>query len=370
MKIKQITAMALATALGAACTFATPTAPPNWADVVVAEVSNPAISLDGRWKFNATPPPDFWTNEVDPAGWQEIPVPGDIWAQGVAFTYDQPVAYKHRVDIPADFAGQRVVLHFGAVHNLATVWVNGMEVATHQGGFTPWECDITDFVTPGEPAWLALRVTDLEREISFNGKAQRPIGGITRSVQLRARPATFFHLPVVSTPFDDDFVDATLQVVGRVTRPMAGATATFRLFEPSGREVHLSPASVPLDRDVVTFQAPVTRPIQWDAEHPNLYRLEITITGEGQSTATYSRRIGFRDLRFDEKHNLLVNGRIVKLRGANRHLTNPTGGKVPTREHERLDTELAKEANMNFSEPPITRPVWDSWNSAMSWEST
>jgi beta-galactosidase len=348
MTPNQITAIALATALGVACTFATPTPPPNWGEIVITEVRSATISLDGMWKFNAAPPPDFWRNEVDASAWQDMPVPGDIWAQGVAFTYDQPVAYKHRVEIPADFAGQRVILHFDAVHNLATVWVNGAEVATHQGGFTPWECDITDYVTPGEPAWLALRVTDLKREISFNGKAQRPIGGITRSVQLRARPATFFHLPVVSTPFDADFVNATLQVVGRVTRPMVGAQATFRIFEPSGREVPLSPATVQLDSDVVTFQAPVSRPIQWDAEHPNLYRLEITITGTDQATATYSLRIGFRDLRFDERHNLLVNGRIVKLRGANRHLTNPTGGKVPTREHERLDTELAKDANMNF----------------------
>ncbi len=311
-------------------------------------VASAVISLDGMWKFNPKPPEVFWKNEAVPDTWGDMPVPGDIWAQGVEFWYDQPVAYKKRIDIPADFAGQRVILHFDAVHNLATVWVNGQEVMTHQGGWTPWECDITDHVTPGQPAWLALRVTDLSREISFNGKAQRPIGGITRSVELRARPATFFHLPVVSTPFDDGFENATLQVVGRVTRPAPGAQASFRLFDPFGKEVRLDPHTVPLDQEVVTFRTPVARPVQWDAEHPNLYRLEITVKGEGQSEAAYSRRIGFRDIRFDAKHNLLINGKIVKLRGANRHLSNPTGGKVPTSEYERLDTELAKEANMNF----------------------
>lgn len=314
----------------------------------VSGVASAVIRLDGIWKFNMKAPEEFWKNEFVPDAWGDMPVPGDIWAQGVEFWYDQPVAYKKRIDIPADFVGQRVILHFDAVHNLATVWVNGQEVTTHQGGWTPWECDITDHVTPGQAAWVTLRVTDLSREISFNGKAQRPIGGITRSVELRARPATFFQLPIVSTPFDGGFENATLQVVGRVTRPAPGAQASFRLFDSSGKEIKLDPHTVPLDQEIVTFKTPVARPVLWDAEHPNLYRLEITVKGKGQSDATYSRRIGFRDIRFDGKHNLLINGKVVKFRGANRHLSNPTGGKVPTAEYERLDTELAKEANMNF----------------------
>ena len=316
--------------------------------MTLSGVSNANISLVGTWAFTLEPPKEFWLNDVDPGNWDEMPVPGDVFAQGFLIQHDKPFAYKHKIRVPADFAGQRILLHFGAAHNLAKVWVNGKYVATHQGGFTPWECDITDCVQPGQSAWVAIEVTDLAREISFNGKAQRAIGGLTRSVELRARPNTFFDLPIVATPFDDAFQNATLRVIGRVSRPGEHATASFRLFDPSGNEVRLKPDSIRLDQEVVTFATPVARPVQWDAEHPNLYRLEITVEGAGQSAATYSRRIGFRDIRFDKQNNLLINGRIVKLRGGNRHLCNPTGGKVPTDEYERLDTELAKEANLNF----------------------
>ncbi len=317
-------------------------------DVVVSGVRQARISLDGVWKFSLNPPAEFWKNNIDPDSWQDIAVPGDIWAQGFKFDTDMPIAYKQKIEIPADYKGQRILLHFDAVHNLATVWVNGVEVTTHQGGFTPWDCDITEYVEPGKSSWIALRVTDLKREISFNGKAQRAIGGLTRSVELRARPMTFFQLPIVSSPFDDEFQNATLKVVGRVTSPTKKATASFRLFDPSGKEVKLPNTTIPLDKEVASFTVPVEKPIQWDAEHPNLYRLEITVKAPGQSTASYSKQIGFRDIRFDTSNNLLINGKIVKLRGANRHLSNPTGGKVPTSEYEQLDTELAKEANLNF----------------------
>ena len=314
----------------------------------LAGVKKSAVSLDGPWKFTLNPPAGFWKDDVDPGSWDDITVPCDVFAQGLAIRQDEPFAFKRQIQIPADFAGHRILLHFGAVHNLAQVWVKGTSVATHQGGFTPWDCDITGQVQPGKPAWLAIQVTDLKREISFNGKSLRAIGGITRSVELRARPKTFFDLPIVSTPFDNAFQNATLQVVGRVTDPSKQATATFRLFDPAGAEVILKPNSIKLDGDVVTFRTEVAAPVRWDAEHPNLYRLEITVQAPGQTTATFSRDIGFRDIRFDERHNLLINGKIVKLRGTNRHLCNPTGGKVPASEYERLDVALAKEANVNF----------------------
>ncbi|KHJ39439.1 evolved beta-galactosidase subunit alpha [Pedobacter glucosidilyticus] len=316
--------------------------------VKVEGVSASDISLDGNWKFTMTPPEEFWKNDYDPKNWEEIPVPADVFALGFPIIQDQPFAYKREIKIPKDFKGQRILLHFEAVHNKAEVWINGNPIMTHQGGFTPWDCDITKEVKPGESFWLSLRVTDLKKEISFNGKALRAIGGIVRSVSLRARPKTFFEFPIVSSPFDDAFKNATLQVIGRVAFPNPKVKVSFKLFDAAEKEVPLSANTLALNQNQLTFQSPVSSPLKWDAEHPNLYRLEVTTQGGGQAKSVYSKMIGFRDIRFDEKSNLLINGKITKLRGANRHLSNPTGGKVPTAEYEQLDVTLAKEANINF----------------------
>ena len=316
--------------------------------VKVDGVKNANISLNGTWKLTLDPPVDFFKNEVSPNGWHNAEVPNELMTQGFLIKMDEPFVYKRQIDIPDDFEGNNILINFKTVNNLAKVYVNGNYVTTHQGGFTEWHCDITDYVVPGEKAWLAIEVTNISREISYNGKAQRPTGGIFRDVILEARPKTFMPFIIVSSPFDDSFTDATLQIRGSVRNPAKGVNAKFELFDPEGNEVSLKNNRIELDGEIVDFSVPVEAPVKWDAEHPNLYSLKITIEGNGQNKASYSKQIGFRDIRFDDKNNLLINGKIVKLRGANRHVSNPTRGKTPTRQYEYQDTKLAKEANLNF----------------------
>ena len=306
------------------------------------------VSLDGTWHFQIPAPEGFWKELSEPSGWKTMPVPGDVFREGHTIKEDEPVAYKRQVAIPADFEGQNIRLRFEGAHEFTRVWVNGKFIAEHQGGWTPWECDITSAVTPGRDAWIALEITDLKKDIAFNGKRLRAIGGLVRSVSLQARPKSFFEFPIVSSPFSEDRKTATLTVTGQVKTPDPQATASFRLFDPEGKEVPLATPDCKLEQPQVTWRAQVPSPQTWDAEHPRLYRLEVTSKAPGQATAVYSKRIGFRDITFDEKKNMLINGKVVKLRGANRHLVNPLKGFVPEPAVDNLDVELFKEANMNF----------------------
>ena len=306
------------------------------------------VSLDGTWHFQIPAPEGFWKELSEPSGWKTMQVPGDVFREGHPIKEDEPVAYKRQVAIPADFEGQNIRLRFEAAHEFTRVWVNGKFIAEHQGGWTPWECDITSAVTPGRDAWIALEITDLRKDIAFNGKRLRAIGGMVRSVSLQARPKSFFEFPIVSSPFSEDRKTATLTVTGQVETPDPQATALFRLFDPEGKEVPLATPDCKLEHPQVTWRAQVPSPQTWDAEHPRLYRLEVTSKAPGQATAVYSKRIGFRDITFDEKKNMLINGKLVKLRGANRHLVNPLKGFVPEPAVDNLDVELFKEANMNF----------------------
>lgn len=317
-------------------------------EVKVASVKQAQMLLNGEWKLTLTPPEGFWRNEVSPDKWNTISVPGELSANGFPIEYDKPFVYKKQIAIPADYAGHRILLHFDGVFNYAKVWVNGKEVGEHQGGFTAWDADITDAVKPGETAWVTLAVTSLSREISFAGKALRNIGGILRDVELRARPATFIDALIVSTKFDKDYRDATLRIAGTVSSPDKNCEADFRLFDSKDNEVSSVHASIKLSQTNSVIEIPVSAPAKWDAEHPNLYRLQVDFRRNGVVYATYSKRVGFRELTFDAKHNLLLNGQIVKLRGINRHIQNPLRGKVTTQEYDLLDAQLIKEANMNF----------------------
>lgn len=313
--------------------------------LTTAGVQTPVMSLDGTWKLNAHPPQEFWSNAIDPASWTDIPVPGCTTNRGFGIQEDQEYAYRTRVRVPSDWAGTRIFLRFDGVTGYARVWVGGQHVRDHYGGFTSWNCEVTDLLSPGEEAWLTVGVTDKPREISiFN------LGGIIRDVRLVAVPTDHVTRLHVETDLDAEYRDATL----KVTAAMAfghGDEGTVRLIlkDPQGSPVVVTPASIDLSRSHPegTAAIPVAAPIKWDAEHPNLYRLEASVVVEGQVVETLARGVGFRKIEV-VGNKLYVNGREVKLRGVNRHDISPTTGRAITPELVEQDVRLFRAANINF----------------------
>lgn len=319
----------------------------------VAGVKEPVISLNGVWKFTTTPPPEFWLNEISPDGWPAIEVPGECLMQGFEIRHDVGYPFKRKIDIPADFAGRRVLLRFDGVYSYARVWVNGRFVRDHYGGFTAWECDITDIVSPGAPAWLTVEITDRLDDISYgSGYAHHLIGGILRDVWLVALPPDHISHVHVETDWDTDYRDATLRIAAGASFRAAGpgrGRLLFSLFDRDGQRVQLAPSTMDLtdSRPAGEILCRVKAPLPWDAEHPNLYSL-VTRLKVGRKTVEESRqRIGFRKVEV-AGNKLLVNGRPVKLRGACRHDVHPLLGRRTTRDLDRRDVLLAREANINF----------------------
>jgi Glycosyl hydrolases family 2, sugar binding domain len=98
----------------------------------------------------------FWSNNVDAASRSDVQVPGQADMQGIAIPRNHSYAYKTRIDVPVDFIGKRVFLRFEGVTGTAQAWVNGIAVGAYYGGFTVWDCGITDTVAAGKDAWLTV----------------------------------------------------------------------------------------------------------------------------------------------------------------------------------------------------------------------
>ncbi|MFZ2052718.1 MAG: glycoside hydrolase family 2 TIM barrel-domain containing protein [Candidatus Aminicenantales bacterium] len=317
----------------------------------VAGVKSPVVSLNGTWKFTLTPPEEFWSEDVDPAGWADIKVPGECLMQGFRIRHNVGYAYKRRVDIPADFAGRRIILRFDGVYSYARVWVNGQFIRDHHGGFTSWDCDITDSVEPGKTAGLTVEVTDRDDEISYgSGYAHHLIGGFLRDVSLLALPQDHLSHLRIETDLDAEYRNAILRIDAGVNlRAAKNAEILFSLADKNGTRFRLDPSRLELTQEnpAARLNIPIERPLLWDAEHPNLYVLTAEIKVGGKMVQRRIRRIGFRKVEI-AGHKLLVNGRPVKLRGACRHDVHPLLGRRSTRDLDRRDALLAKEANLNF----------------------
>ena len=303
----------------------------------LAGVETPAVLLSGTWQFQYSPD----------SKWDKIQVPGEPAMQGYAIEHDKPFTYRKSFTVPADYAGKHTILRFDGVYSHARLFVNGTFVREHHGGFTRWETDVTPFVRPGKKNEIRLEVTDRLDDISYaSGYAHHPIGGILRDVTLFALPETCLYDFYAETHLDAAYEDAVLKI-GYSSPVAGGAEVAYTLTDPSGRRYPLAQSRFPLEEGGNMNELPVKNPLKWDAEHPNLYTLTITLSKDGKEIGRFDRRIGFRDVKI-EKDRMLVNGMPVKLRGACRHDIHPTLGRTTTAELDSLDVILFKRSNMNF----------------------
>ena len=303
----------------------------------LAGVETPAVLLSGTWQFQYSPD----------SKWDKIQVPGEPAMQGYAIEHDKPFTYRKSFTVPADYAGKHTILRFDGVYSYARLFVNDTFVREHHGGFTRWDTDITPFVRPGKKNEIRLEVTDRLDDISYaSGYAHHPIGGILRDVTLFVLPETCLYDFYAETHLDAAYEDAVLKI-GYSSPVAGGAEVAYTLTDPSGRRYPLAQSRFPLEEGGNMNELPVKNPLKWDAEHPNLYTLTITLSKDGKEIGRFDCRIGFRDVKI-EKDRMLVNGMPVKLRGACRHDIHPTLGRTTTAELDSLDVILFKRSNMNF----------------------
>ena len=302
----------------------------------VDDVKQPSVTLNGDWQFRYTPS----------GKWETVQVPGELAMQGYAIEHDCPYTYLKTFTLPADYEGKRVILRFDGVYSYARLRINGKFVCEHHGGFTRWETDVTDFVKTGKKNEIQVEITDRIDEISYgSGYAHHPLGGILRDVTLFALPQTHLFDFYIETPMDSLYQDARLKAAYSAINNGNDTEIVYSLSDNNGvKATHSS--TIKQSGDYIDI-FDVKNPLKWDAEHPNLYTLNVSLLQKGQQIGQFSCMVGFREVKIVD-NRLLVNGRPVKLRGACRHDIHPTLGRTSTADMDSLDALLYKKANMNF----------------------
>ena len=237
-------------------------------------------------------------------------VPGELEMQGFELKNNTEYYYRTTVHIPKDFAGCRCMLRFDGVYSNARVWVNNRYVRSHQGGFTTWYCDITEYAVPGGEVRLVVGIADLEGDEPglYNGNRRRPlrdpsfasnyahhnIGGILRDVSLMALPETYLARLHTDVAFDESFRDADLQIGVQVNSEEHDVTVKYTLLDAEGKECLGKELLLSGDdcRKAEVTVLEVSGPRHWDAEHPYLYTLRIELAAQGEMQAVYKEKIG------------------------------------------------------------------------------
>ena len=330
--------------------------------IMVGGLTQFMLDLNGTWRFNPTPKEGFWKPDTPVDDWAYIKVPGEWVMQGFDAPTDKGVGYRRNINIPANWAGKRVKIRFDGVYSGSTLWVNGKEIGWHEGGFSPFEYDITDCVNPGKENVLALSVINdtpaglLSNQTDFT---KHPIGGITRKAVMFAVDDLNISRFHVETHFDDEYRNATMKILLNVSNQgdnrVYDAGVMLWMTGPDGNWVRLEDARVDLptikagDKLEHVIRVPVKSPAKWDPEHPNLYKLYCVLRKGDKQLETVTRRIGFRQVEV-RGSQIFVNNKVIKLRGIGRPDTHPLMGRSldPGANLWRKDAEIFRAANMNY----------------------
>jgi len=361
--------------------------------------------LSGTWKFHwvrapGDRPMDFYRADFDASGWEDIEVPGNWETQGygtaiylnhpyefprnqphIPHDYNPVGSYRRDFDIPADWDGRQVFIHFGAVKSAFYLWVNGEKVGYSQGAKTPAEFDITDFVRAGSNS-VAVEVYRWSDGSYLECQDFWRISGIERDVYLYATPRVHVRDFFVNAGLDSSYTDGRLAVNVQLHNygavPAEEYRVDLRLLDGVARDgaalglgadvaaapvvTRLATAASPMpgSETSITFTADIDAVRRWTAETPELYTLLLEISdADGNLLEVISSRIGFRTVEIRDAQ-LLVNGQSVTIRGVNRHEHDPERGHAVSRQRMIEDIRLMKEANVNAvrtSHYP-NDPVW------------
>jgi beta-glucuronidase len=262
-------------------------------------------------------------------------VPGDWNTQDEKlFYYEGSVWYKKDFTyVPK--ARNRVFLYFGAVNYLTNVYLNGSQIGTHEGGFTPFSFDVTDKLKP-DGNFVVLRVNNERKPenvptVNFDWWNY---GGITRDVLLVEVPQTYLDDYLVQLPKGVyDKISGYVQL----NEAAAGIPVTVEIPELKISKTLMTDAS-----GRATFEWPA-KPKLWSPGNPKQYEVLLTCNGE-----KLTDRIGFRQISTEGK-KLLLNGKQIFLSGISIHEEAPyRQGRVYSREESLILLNWAKEMGCNF----------------------
>ena len=323
-----------------------------WADM---QSTSRAIDLNGNdWKFKFFEsyhqiPEYITTEDADTADFDTIPVPS-CW-QVLGYDKNQYVNVNYPIPFdppyvpdenPAgvyakdfildeeDLEG-KVYLNFDGVDSCYYVWVNGQFVGYSQVSHSGSEFDITEKVNEGINR-LTVIVLKWCDGTYLEDQDKLRFSGIFRDVYLLLRPENHIRDYFVHTDLSEDLTHALL----RADIQMDGdAAVTARLYDDDDELV----GECEMKDGAVVFE--VEYPALWSAESPVLYTLILETEDE-----TIAQHVGFR--RIDIKDGILLFNNVpFKIRGTNRHDSDPFAGAAVTREMLTRDLTLMKEHNIN-----------------------
>ncbi len=343
-------------------------------------------SLDGDWKFNWTKnssekPTDFYKIAYDDSNWKTIPVPSCWERQG----YGQPShrglgmlvkaekikipdvpeddnsvgSYRTTFEIPENWKARETFLNFNGVASAFHLWINGEYVGYDEDSMTSSLFNITPFLKEGKNT-IAVQVYRWTTGSYFESGDTWTFSGIFRNVYLQSRPKVQIRDYFVTSDLDENYKDAELNAQIKVFNNSNAVPKNYQVeidvYDAEGNLISASGKNSPKigwrmgnlgAESILEYSTTIKSPKLWSAEFPNLYTIVLTLKdAEGNIQEVTRTAFGFREVEMKD-FQVHINGKPIKIKGANRGESHPETGKTLSEESMIQDILLMKQNNFN-----------------------
>ena len=299
-------------------------------------------NLNTKWAFSkeatAVPAtmPEKWYWVTLPHTWNDIDGQdgGNDLYRGTAY-YAKTVS---KLDLPQ---ADQYYLEFRGANSSAKVYINGKEVASHDGGYSTWRVNVTEELT--DNTLIVVEVDNSPNEIVYPQMADFTFyGGLYRDVNIIAVSNSHFDLdyygaPGIAVTPEIDGADATVKVDVYLTNAKASQELMYTLKDAEGKVVAAD--KVGADETSVTFRIKDVH-LWHGRKDPYLYTADVCLVEDGQTIDNVSTRFGCRSFAIDPDRGFILNGEEYPLRGVSRHQDRWGIGNALLKEHHEEDMDL------------------------------
>jgi beta-glucuronidase len=319
------------------------------------------VDLDQNWRFRADP-----AEQGEREAWSSVPPPDTravalphTWNIGELHDFLGVGWYFARFEAPH---AERVRLHFGATFYRSTVWLNGVQLGGHEGGFTAYAFDVSGKLKPSN--LLAVRIDNRPGLATIPGFAERgtpqarydwwTYGGMVRDVWLSASGAVQVERQRIrSEAQGSSWTVHDTVLLGAATSYQRPVHLKVELLDPSLSVAATSERAVSLAAGSaqVSLRWDLRAPKLWGLDRPNLYTARIQLKNEaGTLLDEHAESFGVREVKIRDRH-LLLNGERIRPTGMARHEDSPSEGLAETRGTIRRDYDDMKALHTTLSRP-------------------
>ena len=338
-------------------------------------VTNEDIKINEDWKFSKVNESKDLENQIhavdfNDSSWQTVSLPhtanieplivNDQW-QGICW-------YRKTITLPKSYSDKKIFLELEAAMNYSKMFINGIEVNEHQGGYLPVIVDISKYLKAGDENVIAIRLDNTDNLVTGPKPLKRldfnMYGGLYRKANLFTKEKIYISNPVLANIVAGGGVFITYPKVSKDESVVHVKTHLINEYKDSksielvqtifrnGKVVEETTSSnikieaekgIELSKQITIVDAEL-----WSPKHPNLYSLETKILQDGKTIDQQTTRFGIREFTFDDKHQLYINGEKTFLRGVNRHQEYPYIGYALSDNAQYRDAKKIKDGGFDY----------------------